>query len=67
MEIERRDYGRRGNKRGSRRTASVHLNSPTNKRVSEVVMRRVLLMREVRKVSAVTLEDAIMTNELRSL
>ena len=40
-------------------TASVHLNSPTKRRVSVVVMRRVLLMREVRYDSAFALDISI--------
>lgn len=40
----------------------MHLNSPTNKRVSEVVIRRVLLKRDVRKAVAVAFELSIVVN-----
>jgi hypothetical protein len=41
----------------------VHLNSPTNKRVSDVVIRRVLLKRDVRNAVAAAFELFIVVNE----
>jgi hypothetical protein len=40
----------------------VHLNSPTNKRVSDVVIRRVLLKRDVRNAVAAAFESSIVVN-----
>ena len=42
---------------------SVHLNSPTNKRVSDVVIRRVLLKSDVRNTVAAAFESSIVVNE----
>lgn len=44
---------------GREHTASVHLNSPTNNRVSVVVIRSVLLKSDARKASAAALEPSI--------
>ena len=40
----------------------MHLNSPTNKRVSDVVIRRVLLKSDVRNAVAASFESPIVVN-----
>jgi hypothetical protein len=47
---------------GGARTASVHLNSPTNNRVSDVVIRRVLLKSDFKNASAAAFESSIFVN-----
>jgi hypothetical protein len=51
-----------GRRMGGTRTASVHLNSPTNNRVSDVVIRRVLLKSDFKNASAATFGSSIAVN-----
>jgi hypothetical protein len=49
-------------RKGGARTASVHLNSPTNNRVSDVVIRKVLLKSDFRNAAAAAFESSIVVN-----